>query len=259
MKCLHVFEEWADDSCTGSTLVAEVLEGEPWNWKREPLAKSGVRQLAGENWEPDSIASWIGKFVQSVDVPDNVEKRWIETSVAGPVADGPLVVRHEFKRAGCSADCGALQLIQVVYGTRNGDIPLAPIGKWVGCVDAGRASPWCLHDGRAPAHPTRPYFYPPPIFRAEVSPATITLVDDVGGAIGREEIYLEGAAVCTGHLGADVEKVLGVLKYGWRDWGGVRAPDPDAAPSGPILVHSPSELFIALVDRDYPEYVESLK
>jgi hypothetical protein len=81
------------------------------------------------------------------------------------------------------------------------------------------------------------------------------LIDDVGAAFGHQQIYLEAAGICIGHLGSGHDSVLGVLRYGWTDWGDIATPEPGADPGPPIAVDNVSAMFRAIVNTDYPQYL----
>lgn len=254
MRAFHVFEEW-DENCMASSIVAEIVEGETGAWNFERLGESAGTSIHEPSWWSfDSAEQRITAYLETLGPPEGVDAEWIEKAAIEPVGDGPWVVRHTFSRKDCSSECGSLQLVQVVYSTPNPDIPMPQIDGWSACVDAGRNSVWHRRDGRAAAHPSRPYYYPPRIYRGEVTDSSIHLVDDVGAAFGHKQIYLEAAAVCIAHRGATQDALLGVLRYGWTDWGDVAVPEPGADPGPPLQVDQVSAMFRKIVNNDYPEY-----
>jgi hypothetical protein len=236
-------------------MVAEIVEGETWAWKSFRLGTSEkVSTHEPQWWSVESAAQRIAAYLEVVASPENLDAQWIEEAELQAVGDGPWVVRHVFSRANCSKECGSLQLLQVVYSTPNPDVPMSQINGWSGCVDAGINSVWHKRHGRAPAHPSRPYYYPARIYRGEVTESTIRLVDDVGAAFGHEQIYLEAAGICIGHLGSDRDALLGVLRYGWTEWGDVPTPEPGAQSGPPQEADHVSAMFRAIVSKDYPQY-----
>lgn len=259
-RLLHVFETWADDICSSTKLVAEVLHGEQWAWAHEVHANAPVIALNRDWWDREAAAQRLVDFVQSIELPAGIQDQWIEEVVPAPVADGLFMIRHDFARTACTEACGRLQIVQVVYATPNPDMPMPPIDDWEGCVDAGRQSVWHRRSGRAPGHPTRPYFHPPRVYRGEGAAAdTVHLVDDVGSAIAHAEMYLEAAGVCIRHLGNEQDRMLSVYRFGWREWGDVLAPGPEVDPGPPVEADAASEMFRRIVERDYPEYVGVLQ
>ena len=171
-----------------------------------------------------------------------------------------LGMRVVFFRKDCNEHCGALQLIQVCYGTKHLDHDIGEhVGKYWIAVDAGLESPRRLHSAFAPGHPTRPYFYPPHIHRAEEHPDNIRLVDVVGAARRQQQLFCEAAAVCIRHQGGDHDSVIQAASYGWMDFGNVRLPRPNGAAG--VLVEARgtvSPRFRSIVRREYPAYANGL-
>ena len=264
MRALHVFEEWADDTCESSRLVAELIEGEQWAWVHERLAQSEAWARDSQAWQdPAVVAKRLDDFASEVQKPGDIDLQWIDKALDAPRPDAHaapprFLVTHEFQRPGeiCNQQCGALQIIQATHGSpnRHHQVGRELNGLWV-AVDAGVHSPWHLYAGKPVGHPNRPYFYSPRRHRTECDGARILLYDSPGAVIAHSELYFEAAVVCIQHHGQPVDHVLKVLRYGWREYGRTPRPAPTSPDGDPVEQEGTSGTFKEIVAFDYPQYL----
>src|SRR5207248_9071303 len=78
-EAFHVFEQWIDDDCTLSRIVAEVIRGEHWNWKRQFIKASEAFRRDDPDWMSTStMAGVISGFAEEAR-PAKAPQDWIET------------------------------------------------------------------------------------------------------------------------------------------------------------------------------------
>jgi hypothetical protein len=256
-EAFHVFEEWIDDDCNLSRVVAEVIRGDEWAWKRDFLASSESYCRDDADWlSGPKMAGVISDFASRVR-PQNAPQDWIETAVDKNAGREPSLLAREWTvdRVGCDDTCGAGQFIQVTYVSANAGHAFGQeMDEWWAMVDAGQFSPWFLHSGRALPHPRMPYFYGPRRWRSECSPASLSFFDDPLSAPSHDEAYFETAAICIHHQGGERDRLLKAFRWGWRERGHVEKPSPEDPDGGRIASDSLSDTFWRILTLEKSPY-----
>jgi hypothetical protein len=253
----HVFEEWVDDDCSLSRMVAEVIRGEEWAWKRDFLTASENYRRDDADWlSGPKMADVISDFANRVR-PQNASQDWIETAIDKNAGREPSLLAREWTvdRIECNATCGAGQFIQVTYVSPNAGHPFGQeMDRWWAMVDAGRFSPWFLHSGWALPHPRMPYFYGPRRSRSDCSQTSLSFFDDPLSALSHDEAYFETAAICIRHLGGEKDRLLKAFRWGWRERGHVEKPSPEEPDGDRVASDSLSDRFWQILKLEKSMY-----
>ena len=192
--------------------------------------------------------------------PENAPQDWIETAVdiGSELRRSVLAQEWTVSRPECDGSCGAGEFIQVLRVTPNAGHPFGQVmDGWWALVDAGRFSPWFLHDGRALPHQRMPYFYGPRRWRTDCSIGSLTFFDDPLSAFSHDEAYFETAAICIRHRGGRRDRLLRAVRWGWCDRGRIRRPSADEPDGDRIDTDILSDVFWRVLELEGSPYLKA--